>query len=289
MTTASLRKVLEEVAEGHLSVDEADARLAHLPFEDLGFARVDHHRAVRGLGPEVVYARSKTPEQVAAIASTLLRHEGAPVLVTKADEHHARAVLAGHPGAEWHARSGMVVLRRVPTEPSRTVLVLCAGTSDLPVAEEAAVTAEAFGCRVDLVADVGIAGPHRLLAEAERLRRAAVLIVVAGMEGALPSFAGGVFGGPVIAVPTSVGYGAAFNGLAALLGMLNSCALGVSVVNIDNGFGAGVVAARILSCTVRGNSKTYAASETLLGTGGPYGAVVVTGGRRMRVRLPGHD
>jgi NCAIR mutase (PurE)-related protein len=189
----------------------------------------------------VVYARSKTPAQVAAIADALLRREGAPVLVTKADPAHAAAVLSVHPEAAWHERSGMIVLRRVAAGPPGTVTVLCAGTSDLPVAEEAAVS------RVDLVADVGVAGPHRLFAEAERLRRTDVLIVVAGMEGALPSLAGGLFGGPVLAVPTSVGYGAAFDGLAALLGMLNSCALGVSVVNIDNGFGAAVVAARILA------------------------------------------
>ena len=246
MRPESIRRVLESVADGQLSVTEAEARFAHLPFEDLGFARVDHHRAVRGLGPEVIYARSKTPEQVAAIATALLRRDGAPVLVTKADEAHARAVLADHPEASWHPRSGMIVLRRVSRAPSGTVMVLCAGTSDLPVAEEASVTAEAFGCGVDLVVDVGVAGPHRLFAEVERLQRSAVLIVVAGMEGALPSLAAGLFGGPVIAVPTSVGYGAAFDGLAALLGMLNSCALGVSVVNIDNGFGAGVIAARIL-------------------------------------------
>ena len=241
-----VRDLLESVAAGRVSVQEAEARLAHLPFEDLGFARVDHHRAVRGVGPEVVYARSKTPEQVAVIASALVRREGAPVLVTKAGEAHARAVLAEHPQARWHARSGMLVLRRAEPRPGR-VVVLCAGTSDLPAAEEAWVTVDAFGCHVDLVVDVGVAGIHRLFDEAERFQRTAVLIVVAGMDGVLPSLAAGLFGGPVIAVPTSVGYGAAFQGLAALLGMLNSCALGVSVVNIDNGFGAGVIAARILA------------------------------------------
>ena len=246
-----VRDVLELVATGRLSVQEAEARFAHLPFEDLGFARVDHHRVVRGLGPEVVYARSKTPEQVAAIATALLRREGAPVQVTKAGEAHARAVLADHPQASWHPRSGMIVLRRAASGPPGTVVVLCAGTSDLTTAEEASVTLDAFGCRVELVADVGVAGSHWLFDEAERLRRAAVLIVVAGMDGALPSLAVGLFGGPVIAVPTSVGYGAAFDGLAALLAMLNSCALGVSVVNIDNGFGAGVIAARILSRPTR--------------------------------------
>jgi NCAIR mutase (PurE)-related protein len=186
MSTETLREVLEMVAEGHLSVSEAQNRLAHLPFEDLGFARVDHHRAIRGIGPEVVYARSKTPAQVAAIAAALLRREGAPVLVTKADKADAQAVLAANPEAIWHERSGMIVLRRVAVGPPGRVLVLCAGTSDLPVAEEAVVTAEAFGCRVELVADVGVAGPHRLFAEAERLRRTDVLIVVAGMEWRCP-------------------------------------------------------------------------------------------------------
>jgi pyridinium-3,5-biscarboxylic acid mononucleotide synthase len=267
MSASRLRSVLELVANGRLSVQEAEACFAHLPFEDLGFARVDHHRAVRGLGPEVIYARSKTPEQVAAVATALMRREGAPVLATKANEAHARAVLAGHPEAIWHAPSGMIVLRRLRQELSGTVMVLCAGTSDLPIAEEASVTAEAFGCRVELIADVGVAGPHRLFAEVERVQRAAVLIVVAGMEGALPSLAAGLYGGPVIAVPTSVGYGAAFEGLAALLGMLNSCAVGVSVVNIDNGFGAGVIAARILSHPGTGRRDAAGATQRATGRG----------------------
>jgi pyridinium-3,5-biscarboxylic acid mononucleotide synthase len=241
------RELLERVADGRMSVPEAQGRLAHLPFEDLGFARVDHHRSLRGAGPEVVYARSKTPEQVTAIAAALMRRDAAPVLVTKAEQSHAAAVLGDFPDAVWHERAGMIVLRKVASGPPGTVTVLCAGTSDLPVADEAVITVDAFGGLVDLIADVGVAGPHRLFAEIERLRRTDVLIVVAGMEGALPSLAAGLFGGPVLAVPTSVGYGAAFDGLAALLGMLNSCAVGVSVVNIDNGFGAGVIAARILS------------------------------------------
>jgi hypothetical protein len=241
-----VRDLLESVATGRVSVQEAEARLAHLPFEDLGFARVDHHRAVRGVGPEVVYARSKTPEQAAAIATALLRREGAPVLVTKAGEDHARALLAAQPQAHWHPRSGMLVLRRADPRPGK-VAVLCAGTGDLPAAEEASVTVDAFGCHVDLVVDVGGGGLHRFFGQAERFQQAAVLIVVAGMDSVLSALAAGLFAGPVIAVPTSVGYGAAFQGVAALLGMLNSCALGVSVVNIDNGFGAGVIAARILS------------------------------------------
>jgi NCAIR mutase (PurE)-related protein len=222
-------------------------RLARLPFEDLGFARVDHHRALRG-GPEVVYGRGKTPAEAAAIAAALLAQGGAPVLVTKATSEHADAVREVAPGAEWHPRSGLLVCRRVGTRADAGLVgVVCAGTSDLPVAEEAWVTAEAFGCRVDALVDVGVAGAHRLFADAARLQAADVLVVVAGMEGALPSLVAGLVAAPVIAVPTSVGYGAAFDGLAALLGMLNSCAVGVSVVNIDNGFGAGALAARILA------------------------------------------
>jgi NCAIR mutase (PurE)-related protein len=229
-------------------------RLARLPFEDLGFARVDHHRALRG-GPEVVYGRGKTPAEAAAIAAALLAQGGAPVLVTKATSEHADAVREVAPGAEWHPRSGLLVCRRVGTRADAGLVgVVCAGTSDLPVAEEAWVTAEAFGCRVDTLVDVGVAGAHRLFAEAGRLQAAGVLVVVAGMEGALPSLVAGMVAAPVLAVPTSVGYGAAFEGLAALLGMLNSCAVGVSVVNIDNGFGAGVLAARILRARRRPES-----------------------------------
>jgi pyridinium-3,5-biscarboxylic acid mononucleotide synthase len=244
----SLRDLLADVAAGRLPVAEAERRLARLPFEDLGFARVDHHRAVRGLGPEAIYARGKTPEQVAGIAAAILADGSAPALATKADRAHADAVLAAWPQAEWHPRAGLLVLRRAPAGSlAGLVGVVCAGTSDLPVAEEAKLTAEAFGCRADLLVDVGVAGAHRLFAEAARLQRADVLVVVAGMEGALPSLVGGLVGVPVLAVPTSVGYGAAFDGLAALLAMLNSCAVGVAVVNIDNGFGAGALAARILA------------------------------------------
>jgi pyridinium-3,5-biscarboxylic acid mononucleotide synthase len=252
-----LRQLLGAVARGELSTEDAVTRLARLPFEDLDFARVDHHRALRG-GPEVVYARGKTPAETAAITASLLGQDAAPVLVTKATAGHADAVREVAPTAEWHPRSGMLVCRRAtPTGPSACGLVevVCAGTSDLPVAEEAWVTAEAFGCKVDTLVDVGVAGAHRLFADAGRLQAADVLVVVAGMEGALPSLVAGMVAAPVVAVPTSVGYGAAFDGLAALLGMLNSCAVGVSVVNIDNGFGAGALAARILATGRRGGAS----------------------------------
>jgi pyridinium-3,5-biscarboxylic acid mononucleotide synthase len=242
-----LRQLLGAVARGELSTDDAVTRLAAWPFEDLGFARVDHHRALRG-GPEVVYGAGKTPAEAAGIVAALLAQDTAPVLVTRATAEHAEAVREVAPDARWHERSGMLVCRAVERDGSRAgvVGVVCAGTSDLPVAEEAWVTAEAFGCRVDILVDVGVAGAHRLFAEAGRLQAADVLVVVAGMEGALPSLVAGLVGVPVIAVPTSVGYGAAFDGLAALLAMLNACAVGVSVVNIDNGFGAGALAARIM-------------------------------------------
>jgi NCAIR mutase (PurE)-related protein len=243
-----LRALLGAVASGDLSPDDAVTRLRRLPFEDLGFARVDHHRALRGLGPEAVYARGKTPEETTRIAAALMAEGGAPVLVTKASQAHADAVLAVAPEAAWHPRSGLLVLRAAPPLPGR-LLVVCAGTSDLPVAEEAWVTAAAFGCQVDRLVDVGVAGPHRLLAETDRLRAADAIVVVAGMEGALPSLVAGLVRVPVLAVPTSVGYGAAFDGLAALLAMLSSCAAGVGVVNIDNGFGAAVLAARILAAS----------------------------------------
>jgi NCAIR mutase (PurE)-related protein len=248
-----LRQLLGAVARGELSTEDAVTRLAALPFEDLGFARVDHHRALRG-GPEVVYGPGKTPAEAARIVAALLGQEASPVLVTKATAEHAEAVREVAPGARWHPRSGMLVARAA--EPDEIQLagvvgVVCAGTGDLPVAEEAWVTAEAFGCRVDTLTDVGVAGAHRLFAEAARLQAADVLVVVAGMEGALPSLVAGMAAAPVVAVPTSVGYGAAFDGLAALLAMLNSCAVGVSVVNIDNGFGAGALAARILATARR--------------------------------------
>jgi NCAIR mutase (PurE)-related protein len=245
MTEAQLRELLEAVRSGALEVDQALDRLRHLPFEDLGFAKVDHHRALRHGMPEVIFALGKTSEEVVAIAGRLL--ERSPnVLITRADEPTAARVRELCAEAEYFPRSGAVRIWRDRTLYGKgTIAVVSAGTSDLPVAEEAIVTAEVMGNAVDAIHDVGVAGIHRLVSNRERLARARVIIVCAGMEGALPSVVGGMMSCPVIAVPTSVGYGASFRGLAALLGMLNSCASNVAVVNIDNGFGAAYVASLI--------------------------------------------
>lgn len=241
-----LREVLDLVSTGELSAAAALERLRTLPFEDLGFAKVDHHRTLRNGIPEVIFAEGKTAVQVARIAARM-REAGEGVLITRLDRDAAAEVLSEVPELVYHELPRVAVLAGTrPRPPGRgTVLVVAAGTADLPVAEEAAVTAEFMGNHVERVYDVGVAGIHRLFAHQETLLRAAVLIVVAGMEGALPSVVGGLVDRPVIAVPTSVGYGASFGGLAALLGMLNSCAAGVTVVNIDNGFGAGVAAGLI--------------------------------------------
>jgi NCAIR mutase (PurE)-related protein len=243
-----LGTLLAEVAAGRLDPDAALDRLRQLPFEDLSFARIDHHRALRQGHPEVVFCEGKTPEQVIAICERLAAMSGG-FLGTRCGEAHAAAVRRAFPAAVWSPLARTVHLLPEGTAgappDAGTILVVCAGTSDLPVAEEAAVVAEVFGHRVERLVDVGVAGIHRLLASSERLRQADVIIVVAGMEGALPSVVGGLVSVPVIAVPTSVGYGASFGGLAALLGMLNSCAAGVTVVNIDNGFGAAAAASRI--------------------------------------------
>jgi NCAIR mutase (PurE)-related protein len=232
------------VRDGDVPVPDALERLRVLPYEDLGFAKVDHHRALREGFPEVVLAMSKTPAQVAAIAGRIAERNGR-MLVTRAGPEHAAAVATIIPDAVYHETARVITLERVAVERRPGILVVCAGTSDLPIAEEAALTAEMMGNKVPLIADVGVAGIHRLLHRLPELRAARVLIVVAGMEGALPSVVAGLVDTPVIAVPTSIGYGASFGGLAALLGMLNSCAAGVSVVNIDNGFGAGYQAALI--------------------------------------------
>jgi NCAIR mutase (PurE)-related protein len=245
MTAEQLTELLEQVRTGKVDVPAAVQRMRHLPFEDLGFAKVDHHRALRHGMPEVILAQGKTPEQVVSIAKHLL--EGVKnVLITRADQKTAALVKRKIRKAEYFPLS-----RAIRVWGDRTVhgkgkiAVVCAGTSDIPVAEEARVTAEVMGNEVVAIHDIGVAGIHRLMSNRERLVDARVVVVVAGMEGALPSVVGGLVSCPVIAVPTSVGYGASFNGLAALLGMLNSCASNVTVVNIDNGFGAGYVASLI--------------------------------------------
>jgi len=245
MNEEQLRLMLEQVRAGALNVDAAFERVRHMPFEDLGFAKVDHHRALRHGMPEVVFALGKTTEQVIAIAEKLL--ERSPnVLITRATAETARAVLHRFPDGEYFPLSQAIRFWRERKVTGRgKIAVVCAGTSDIFVAEEARVTAEVMGNEVDAVYDIGVAGIHRLMANRERLTTARVAIVCAGMEGALPSVVGGLVSCPVIAVPTSVGYGASFHGLAALLGMLNSCASNVTVVNIDNGFGAGYVASLI--------------------------------------------
>jgi NCAIR mutase (PurE)-related protein len=232
------------VSEGRVDVESAVDELRHLPYEDLGFAKVDHHRALRDWMPEVVLGEGKTPEQIAGIAGRLAERSGR-LLVTRISPEAARLLLETLPDARHHELARCVTLERmaVPREPG--VSVLCAGTADLPVAEEAALTAEMLGNVVERHYDVGVAGIHRLLDQVPALRRQRALVVVAGMEGALPSVVAGLVSAPVIAVPTSVGYGASFRGLAPLLAMLNACAAGVAVVNIDNGFGGGYMAAAI--------------------------------------------
>ena len=245
MNAESIRKLFEQVRRGKLTPDAAVDRLRHLPFEDLGFAKVDHHRRLRTGMPEVIFGEGKTPAQTAQIFSRLAKH-GGNVLATHADKKQFAAVKKKIRVAEYRELARAIVLQRDLHKYGKgTIAVVSAGTSDIPIAEEAVVTAELMGNEVEHFYDVGVAGIHRLLANREALMRARVVIVCAGMEGALPSVVGGLIGVPVIAVPTSVGYGASFKGLTALLGMLNSCASNVSVVNIDNGFGAGYVASLI--------------------------------------------
>ena len=245
MNPESIRSLFQQVRQGKLSPDAAVARLRHLPFEDLGFAKIDHHRALRVGMPEVVFGHGKTPAQMAQIFWRLARH-GGNILATRATKAQFSAVRKKVRRAEYRELARAIVLARDTKKYGKgTIAVVSAGTSDIPVAEEALVTAELMGNDVEHLYDVGVAGIHRLLANREALSRARVIIVCAGMEGALPSVVGGLVGVPVIAVPTSVGYGAAFKGVTALLGMMNSCASNVSVVNIDNGFGAGYVASLI--------------------------------------------
>lgn len=251
MTQSDVLQLLAAVESGKVSVEAAAGRLANMPFEDLGHTRVDHHRSLRSGLPEVIYAGGKTPEQTVEIFDSLVR-DGVDVLATRANQATVEAVLARHPAAVYSELARTIALRQSAAgEPRGHVAVLCAGTSDLPVAEEAAVTAETFGSRVTRLYDVGVAGVHRLLAVREQLASANAVIVCAGMEGALPSVVGGLVGVPVIAVPTSVGYGASFGGASALLGMLNSCSPNVSVVNIDNGFGAAYIAVLIARAAAR--------------------------------------
>jgi NCAIR mutase (PurE)-related protein len=249
MNVPQLKALLAEVADGRLDAAHAEAQLLDAlrarPFEDLGFARIDHHRAVRQGFPEVILGLGKTPAQIAAIAAAIVKG-GSTLLVTRASEVSYQAVLAVVPGATYYADAALITFpQQDVTRGKGTIVVAAAGTSDLPVAEEAARTAELMGNDVTRLYDVGVAGLHRLLGERARLAAARVIIVVAGMEGALPSVVAGLVDVPVIAVPTSIGYGASFGGIAALLGMLNSCASGVSVVNIDNGFGAAAMASLI--------------------------------------------
>jgi pyridinium-3,5-biscarboxylic acid mononucleotide synthase len=249
MNDLQLRTLVDEVARGAIDPKTACERLVHAlrerPFEDLGFARVDHHRSVRQGFPEVILGLGKTPAQIAAIAAEIVGR-GSSLLITRATQDAYDAVRQRVPAAAYDTDAAIITLRQQDVAPGKgRILIVSAGTSDIPVAEEAARTAELMGNEVERLYDVGVAGLHRLLSERARLASARVIIVVAGMEGALPSVVAGLVSVPVVAVPTSIGYGASFGGIAALLGMLNSCASGVSVVNIDNGFGAANIASLI--------------------------------------------
>jgi NCAIR mutase (PurE)-related protein len=245
VTTTEAIQLLEKFRAGGVSRDQVLRAFQAAPVADLGFAQVDTHRALRKGFPEVIFGGGKTPEQVVKIAAKILASDSR-VLITRITDAHARALRKKFKRAAHHQLARCVTIEKSPlSKRPGTIGVICAGTSDLPVAEETAVTAEIMGNRVERIYDVGVAGLHRLLAKSENLRRANVLVVVAGMEGALPSVVAGLVSKPVIAVPTSIGYGASFGGIAALLGMLNSCGSGVTVVNIDNGFGAGYAASQI--------------------------------------------
>ena len=260
MEPATLLTLLEGVRDGSVPVADAMAALRDLPYQDLDYARLDHHRPLRTGWPEVVLGQGKTPEQIAGIVPALAGR-GHPVLVTRASPEAWQAVSAVVPSAEYRQLARCIVVSADPpaAPPDAGLLIVAAGTADLPVAEEAAVTAELMGCRAGRLNDVGVAGLHRLLDQLERLQRARVIVVVAGMEAALASVVSGLVSAPVIAVPTSVGYGASFQGLAALLGMVNSCAPGIGVVNIDNGFGAGYLAAQICLMPTAGDATSQKA------------------------------
>ncbi|HKV28047.1 MAG TPA: nickel pincer cofactor biosynthesis protein LarB [Candidatus Acidoferrales bacterium] len=247
MNESDIREFLAAVKKGRVSSEHAVERLKNLPFEDLGFAKIDHHRSLRQGYPEVIFARGKSPKQVAEIARGMLRAKSTHnILITRADAKTYRAVRRITRRAKFHELSGAITIRRSSAVTGKgLILVVTAGTSDIPVAEEALVTSEILGNRAEALYDVGVAGLHRLLKHRDKLVAARVIICAAGMEGALPSVVAGLVGVPLIAVPTSVGYGASFSGLTALLAMLNSCASNISVVNIDNGFGAACVASCI--------------------------------------------
>jgi len=246
MNPNDLKNLLQAVSDGRMSVESGLERLRTLPFEDVGVAMIDHHRELRQGAPEVILGESKSADQIITIVATMAA-QGSNILVTRLAPQKAQALLDRYPAGLYDAESRTFRLVQKPVDvvTRGKILVACAGTSDLPVAREAVITAQMLGNEVIELVDVGVAGIHRLLAKSDQLREAAVIIVVAGMEGALPSVIGGLVSAPIIAVPTSVGYGAAFGGVAALLGMLNSCAGGVTVVNIDNGFGAAYAATRI--------------------------------------------
>ena len=247
-----VRELLTAVRQGTLSVEEAELRLKKAPFEDLGFAKVDHHRAVRQGAPEVIYGAGKTAEQIAAICDAMRQSGQATILITRLNPETA-ANLSARKELRYYEQAKIGVIGELPEPKTKGYIVVATGgTSDLPVAEEAALTAEVFGARVVRLYDVGVSGLHRLLSHLDELMAARAVVAVAGMEGALASVIGGLVDCPVIAVPTSVGYGASYEGIAALLAMLNSCASGVSVVNIDNGFGAGFIAGRI--CNTEGKT-----------------------------------
>lgn len=259
MDQDQLRDLLSQVQQGRLAVDQAIEALRTLPFENLGFARIDHHRTLRKGFPEIIFGQGKTTSQIAAIAQRLVANSQ-QALITRLEADKAEGLRAALPALRYYAdaRIGALGESPSPLPEQGTILIAAAGTADLTVAEEAAISAELIGNRVERLYDVGVAGLHRLLSSLEQIQAASVLIVVAGMEGALPSVVGGLVDRPVIAVPTSIGYGASFNGLAALLAMLNSCAAGITVVNIDNGFGAAAAASLMNRLTCQNNKKTPA-------------------------------
>ena len=246
MNEKDIKKILSNVKKGSLSELQAFEDLKTLPFEDLGFANIDHHRSIRRGFPEVIYGKGKTTEQIIKILKNMAAKK-CPILATRINDKKAPKIKKAFPKAKYYPASGALTItsNKIENKGLGTILVVSAGTSDIPVAEEAIVTAKIMGNTVDHVYDIGVAGIHRLMSQKDKIRQANVIVVVAGMEGALPSVVGGLVLRPVIAVPTSTGYGASFGGIAALLGMLNSCSAGVSVVNIDNGFGAGYMASLI--------------------------------------------